>query len=84
MSPLRLILLALPLALSACGGRSVPSRFPARSAASPEACEAPVDDPTVALTSDPPLPGEDTGAWRGLDPDAGPSASAQGGHVHAH
>lgn len=83
MKPLPTIALALSVALSvSCGGRSVPSSFPARSAASPEACEAPVDDPTVALTGDPPLPGEPTGAWRGLDPDAGPVA--QGGAVHAH
>jgi hypothetical protein len=83
MNPLPTIALALSVALSAsCGGRSVPSRFPTQSAASPEACEAPVDDPTVALTSDPPLPGEATGAWRGLDPDAGPAA--QGEPVHAH
>lgn len=82
MNPRPTLALALSVALSAsCGGRSVPSRFPAQSAASPEACEAPVDDPTVALTSDPPLPGETTGAWRGLDPDAG--TPAQGGHDHA-
>ena len=83
MNRLPTIALALSVALSAgCGGRSVPSRFPSSSAASTEAREAPVDDPTVALASDPPLPGEPTGAWRGLDPDAGPVA--QGGHVHAH
>jgi len=84
MRPLPSIVLALAAALfSGCGGRRVPARFPAHSAPSLEACEAPVDDPTVALTSDPPLPGEPTGPWQGLAPDAG-AAAAPGGHVHAH
>jgi len=60
----------------------VPVRFAAQSALSMGAREAPIADPTVALTRDPPLPGEPTGAWIGLAIDGGVRAS--GGHVHAH
>ena len=42
-----------------CGGRELPVRFAAQSALSTGAREAPVADPTVALTRDPPLPGLD-------------------------
>jgi len=65
-----------------CGGREVPVRFAEQSALSAGAREAPVADPTVALTSDPPLPGEPTGAWIGLAIDGG--VREGGGHVHAH
>jgi len=57
-------------------------RFGEQSALSSGAREAPVADPTVALTGDPPLPGEPTGAWTGLAVDGG--AAPTGGHVHAH
>ncbi|TAK21952.1 MAG: hypothetical protein EPO40_29055 [Myxococcaceae bacterium] len=60
----------------------MPVRFAEQSALSMGAREAPVADPTVALTSDPPLPGEPTGAWSGLAIDGG--VRAGGGHVHAH
>lgn len=65
-----------------CGGREVPVRFAEQSALSSGAREAPVANPTVALTGDPPLPGEPTGAWTGLAVDGG--APASGGHQHAH
>lgn len=81
-------LLGVALALAACGGRRVPATFPSSSASSTAAPEAPVGDPTVALTSDPPLPGEPVGAWTGLADDAGapqdtgPAAPPM--HHHAH
>lgn len=78
-SPQRLLVLFL---LAACAGRSVPARHPARAAVAPSAPEAPVADPTVALTSDPPLPGEPLGPWTGLRPDAGAPAPAE--HDRAH
>lgn len=65
-----------------CAGREVPVRFAEQSALSMGARAAPVADPTTALASDPPLPGEPAGAWTGLAPDGG--ASAAGGHAHAH
>lgn len=70
---------ALPLG---CGGRELPVRFAEQSALSSGAREAPVADPTVALTGDPPLPGEPAGAWTGLAVDGG--AAPTGGHAHAH
>lgn len=66
-----------------CASRSVPTRHPARAAVAPSAPEAPVADPTVALTSDPPLPGEPVGPWTGLAVDAG-TAAPPPVHVHAH
>ncbi len=79
-APPRLVVVLL--AALGCAGRSVPARHPARAAVAPSAPEAPVADPTVALISDPPLPGEPVGPWTGLSPDAG--AAAPPGHVHAH
>lgn len=79
----RLLVLVGAAALAlGCAGREVPVRFAEQSALSTGAREAPVADPTVALTSDPPLPGEPVGAWVGLAPDAG--IAAAGGHAHAH
>ena len=80
----RVLILVGATALSlGCGGREVPVRFAEQSALSSGAREAPVADPTVALTGDPPLPGEPTGAWTGLAADAGAPPTG-GGHVHAH
>jgi hypothetical protein len=75
------VLVGATLLLLACGGREVPVRFAEQSALSSGARAAPVADPTVALAGDPPLPGEPTGAWTGLAPDAG--AAPNGGHAHA-
>ncbi len=62
-------------------GRSVPASFPASSAASPKAAEAPAPRVGLALAEDPPLPGESTEGWYGLGPDPG----AGGGHdQHQH
>lgn len=81
-TPPAFVLLGAALLPVGCGGREVPVRFAAQSALSANAREAPVADPTVALTSDPPLPGEPLGAWTGLAQDGG--APAGGGHAHAH
>lgn len=63
-------LVACALALApACAG--VPSQFSARSAASPQASEAPVATIAVALREDPPLPGASTEGWAGLAPPSG-------------
>ncbi|MSP63463.1 MAG: hypothetical protein EXR72_24585 [Myxococcales bacterium] len=76
--------------VAACA--SFPERFPASSAASPEAPEAARANVTASLGSDPPLPGEPVGASRGLErgpdapaatPDAG-TATEHGGHHHGH
>jgi hypothetical protein len=77
-----LVLMGASFLAVGCAGREVPVRFAAQSALSSNAREAPVADPTVALTSDPPLPGEATGAWLGLAPDGG--VSGVGGPSHAH
>jgi hypothetical protein len=69
--------LVIALALAACS-RSFPANFPRGSAASSEAA---TPTPTLmarALREDPPLPGESTQGWEGLE------SSPQGGHVHAH
>lgn len=81
-TPRALVLLGVALLPAGCGGRDVPVRFAPQSALSANAREAPVADPTVSLTSDPPLPGEPLGAWTGLAADGG--APAGGGHAHAH
>lgn len=80
--PRLVVLLGATSFVLGCGGREVPVRFAEQSALSSGAREAPVADPTVALTGDPPLPGEPTGPWTGLAVDGG--APAGGGHHHAH
>jgi hypothetical protein len=71
---------AFPLALAFGGGcspRSLPPSFPAGTAAGLETPEAPPRKVTRALDSDPPLPGEPTDGWPGLQPAATPEASAK-------
>lgn len=51
--------------LAGCATRTVPLH-PHTSAASPHGVEAPATPVAVSLASDPPLPGETTGAWSGL------------------
>ena len=65
-TPARFALVAL--VLGGCGTAPQPS---AQSAASPRAAEAPRSDVVRALTSEPPLPSEDTAGWPGLAPRAG-------------
>lgn len=67
-----LALLAAPL--GACS-RSFPSTFPPSSAASSQAAEAPAAVVGRALVQEPPLPGEPTDGWIGLEPDAAQPAS---------
>jgi hypothetical protein len=47
--------------------RELPPDWPTSSAASPDAPAAPRSDVTLALDSDPPLPGEPLDGWFGLD-----------------
>jgi hypothetical protein len=71
--PLRLL---LPLVLSACASRSAPAEYPANAASSAQAPEAQLANVTLALSSEPPLPGEPDGAWSGLS-EAGSQGGAQ-------
>jgi len=71
-------------ASSACASRSVPGRYPAQSAASPQASAAPVAVVTRALAGDPPLPGEDHTGWAGLAPKPGKPKSSHGAPHHGH
>ena len=67
--------------IGSCASRSVPSSFPATSAASLKA-QVPRPEPaTRALAEDPPLPGENTERWPGLRPSDG---STKRGHMHDH
>lgn len=77
--------LAVLLAGSACS-RELPSDWPSNSPVSPEADAAPVSRVTLALDSDPPLPGEPTDGWIGLDrPDAEDAKQAEEQeHKHEH
>lgn len=91
MRPIKLTALSLTAVTAfavGCSAPGVPARFSPHSPLSPSAREAPVGDPTVTLSGDPPLPGEPEGPWRGLDADAGrPSSTAggsDGGRGHAH
>ena len=61
----RLLQLAL-LVPSACASRSAPASYPANAASSAQAPEGKQADVTLALTGEPPLPGDPTGGWRGL------------------
>lgn len=80
-----LIAVVLGQALVAgCAPRAVPSRFSASSAASPEAQEAPAPRIGVAVAEDPPLPGEPTDGWYGLEPKAAAPASSHDHHHHHH
>jgi hypothetical protein len=80
--PLTLVVAAV--ALAGCAPRSVPVPFPASTAASPEAAEAPSPRVGVALSEDPPLPGEPTAGWVGLEPAPGGGADPHQHHHHHH
>ncbi|AUX39389.1 hypothetical protein SOCE26_007800 [Sorangium cellulosum] len=75
-------LLLLAVALAGCAPRSLPASFPASSAASPRAAEAQPPRIGVALAEDPPLPGEPTRGWVGLEP--APGGAGAGGDPHQH
>ena len=72
-------LLPITAVLAGCAPRSLPASFPASSAASPKAAEAPAPRVGLALAEDPPLPGESTEGWHGL---GHPDPAAGGGHDH--
>ncbi|WP_437744004.1 hypothetical protein WME73_02710 [Sorangium sp. So ce302] len=76
-------LLMLVAALAGCAPRSLPASFPASSAASPQAAEAPSPRIGVALSEEPPLPGEPAAGWVGLEPAAAAGAGADP-HQHHH
>jgi hypothetical protein len=72
------------LALAACASRPLHPEFPSSSAASPDEVAPPPDAVAVSLEADPPLPGEPTEGWLGLEPEPGSSGHAHHGHGHDH
>jgi hypothetical protein len=58
----RLLLLGL-LVPGGCASRSIPTSYPENAASSAQAPEAELANVTVALSGEPPLPGEPAGAW---------------------
>jgi hypothetical protein len=71
-SPFSIAVVGTAALLTGCATRALPPSFPATAAASPAAtagAPAPVD---TALRADPPLPGESTAGWAGLDDPASP------------
>ncbi|WP_437590678.1 hypothetical protein [Sorangium sp. So ce1000] len=77
-------LLMLVAALAGCAPRSLSASFPASSAASPQAAEAPSPRIGVALSEDPPLPGEPAAGWVGLEPAGAAGAGADPHQHHPH
>jgi hypothetical protein len=76
------LLLALALgAAASCAPRRVPDEFPRSSPSSPEADTPARPNVGVAISADPPLPGEDDARWEGL---RGQDAGAAEGHDHHH
>jgi hypothetical protein len=73
----RLFLMLLSAVLAGCAPRTLPPRFPTASPASPQSPEAPKARVVTTLQSDPPLPGEPDGDWRGLE-----QAPASSKHSH--
>jgi hypothetical protein len=82
------VLIGAVLVALGCSSREVPSSFPAGSPASLSAAEAPRAEVARSLREDPPLPGESTDGWAGLEArDTAPAPSAHehgtdGGHAH--
>lgn len=80
---------AAALLLTACATRSAPPPSSPSSPLSPAHPIGVTTRVTLALDEDPPLPGEPSAGWEGLDPnataeaDAG-TAPAHGGAHHAH
>ena len=81
--PLALALIVLT-PLPSCASRTVPTRFPPSSAASPAAPQADLPVVTGALTEEPPLPGHPATQWPGLQADQGKQQSAGHGGHHGH
>jgi hypothetical protein len=74
---------AFALLLVACATRSVPTHTPRRSAASEAAPEASAAVLTTSFAGDPPLPGEPSAGWVGLDSGNGAAAGSVDPH-HGH
>jgi hypothetical protein len=53
--------------LAGCATRAIPAKFPSGSAASPDAGAAPKPVVLTTLHGDPPLPGDPSSDWAGLD-----------------
>ncbi len=83
-STLQACALAAALTSAACSSRAVPAAWPRTAAASPEAPEAPAAPGPIALSSDPPLPGESAPGWEGLDDDAGAAPDDAAAPQHHH
>ncbi len=69
-------------ALAACASRPLHPEVPRSSAASPEAAAPAPADVAIALESDPPLPGEPTEGWLGLETPTDEGASGHEHHGH--
>jgi hypothetical protein len=77
----RLTLLTSMLLLASGCSREVPSTWSSDSPASAEAPAVPLQDVTLSLDGDPPLPGETATGWHGLEqPTAAPDHSGHSGH----
>lgn len=74
-------LLAALATVAGCASRPLHPTFPQGSAASSEADAATIPAVTTALEADPPLPGESTAGWPGLE-SRGEGATSEG-HDHA-
>lgn len=77
-------LVTLAAAMTGCAPRTVPTAFPATSAASLRATEAKPAAVTTSLDADPPLPGENASGWDGLTDANRPSDDATHHHHHHH
>jgi cobalt-zinc-cadmium efflux system outer membrane protein len=77
-SPARRIATLALVGLGACAPRGVPSTF----VTTPPAAESPPPRVAVMLAEDPPLPGEDTSLWPGLEPADAPVADPHAHHRH--
>jgi hypothetical protein len=66
-----------------CTTRAVPQTLPDSSPASLNAKDGEAAAVTISLTQDPPMPGEESPAWRGLTSEAALSAP-DAGHAHDH
>ncbi len=85
--PTFLFLAGAAALVAACASRPLNPSFPATSAASLDGDAVPAASVTTALEADPPLPGETTDGWSGLESAPGqPSRAHQphghGGHGH--
>ncbi len=74
----RLIAAFAFMGLGACAPRAVPASF----VATPDGPEAPPPRVALMLAEDPPLPGEDTAGWPGLEPADAPVADPHAHHHH--